>query len=142
MLGVNRRLTIEIMELCAKCFKPARFGGEKDVLEGDVKWYCVNHIPKKRVLPPTTHENNLLIAEFMHSHPMKKEWGMPDYHADWNQLMPVIYQIELLGYSVELKRDTANIWNDDNVEIIDIEGPSRITTAYIAVLAFIQMHNK
>jgi hypothetical protein len=103
-------------------------------------------------------EGNRLIAFFMQiptkfkrtKFTDKSEYEveeLPDYHRDWNRLMPVVEKIEALQIvgAVVISRDHCWIQNDHEPigEIIeaDLCCKSKIDAVWKSVVAFIQWYN-
>ena len=69
----------------------------------------------------TTEENNRMIAEFMGLNLIVQTDGVSfkdnntglfhelKYHTSWDWLMPVVYKVESLGYSVNISRIKVSI---------------------------------
>lgn len=100
-------------------------------------------------------EGNQLIAEFMgkdYSNVDERE-GMPDslyYHSSWNDLMPVVENIEEIKYhksnafSVDFGRGYCVVYHNDLTQksIIVKTGNYKIEAAWEAVVSFIQWYNE
>ena len=109
-----------------------------------------------------TQENNKLIAEFMGITPneegvyrISKHEGYSEchlsYHKEWNWLMPVVDKIESIdedgfSYSIQVEYHSVVIWKHsdrfDSKRIIEVNGESKRSTTYNAVVEFINQFNK
>ena len=120
-----------------------------------------------------TQENNKMIAEFMgliirdkegnlptcslqHKLFVREEWDKlylaspyspngPDYHKEWNWLMPVVEKIENLGYEffiVENRVEVAHNTDHSIETIIDLTSRSKRDATYQGVVEFINQYNK
>ena len=94
-----------------------------------------------------TQENNKLIAEFLgKDHELNQCISAPQYHTDWNWLMPVVDRIESLGHEffiVENRVEVAHNTDHSIETIIDFtfHGGKRGAT-YRGVVEFINQYNK
>ena len=105
-------------------------------------------------------EDNKLIAEFMqfeHNGDTLLNYvnGNPnldieplEYHTSWDWLMPVVEEIEKLGYdfTASKRRDIlvydANFMDENNIDIVYIENyKDRKEATYQAVVEFIEFYN-
>lgn len=88
-------------------------------------------------------ENNKLIAEFVgYKH---YPWNNPLlYSRSWDYLMYAIDRIELLGYFVMINKWTSVYTGSeqDRIQITTVEGKSKITNTFIAVVEFIKWYNQ
>jgi|ETNvirenome_2_30_1030614.scaffolds.fasta_scaffold139913_2 hypothetical protein len=89
-------------------------------------------------------KENKLIAEFMGNE--YGDYNTPHYHCNWNELMPVVENIEDEGYSFERNKQEEGDWQCLIVKGYDIiyqtfADCSREAT-YKAVVEFIKQHNK
>lgn len=62
----------------------------------------------------------------------------------WDWLMPVVDKIESMGYFVMINRWTSVYTGSDGnrIQITTVEGPSKITNTYQAILQFIRWYNE
>jgi hypothetical protein len=107
------------------------------------------------------NENNKLIAEFAGFHPSEdpimKNKGFyvrnngeifklneMRYHSSWDWLMPVVEEIENIGYVYNTKFGACCIANDHGKTIVTFEGYSsmNINTIYELVIKFIKWYNE
>ena len=110
----------------------------------------------------TTEQNNRMIAEFMglvESSIPNKYWtkktedGFGDgklidleYHTSWDWLMPVVYKIESLGYSVNISRikvSINHIGSEEEMFSWVCGDPSKkMEILYETLLQFIEWYNQ
>lgn len=114
-----------------------------------------------------TTENNKIIAEFMgwdilsnmtYSKVTKGKWIVLDklkFHSNWNWLMELVEKIESINeandeyysdYSFTvtnfIQNWTAGFISRENVEIVNVEGLTKIEAVYNACLEFIKWYNE
>ena len=69
------------------------------------------------------------------------------YHSSWDWLMPVIGKIESLGYFCMINKWTSVYTGpsasatESRIQITTVEGESKITNTYQAILQFIKWYN-
>lgn len=93
-----------------------------------------------------TQENNKLIAEFLgKDHELNQCISAPQFHEEWNWLMPVVEKIENLGYEffiVENRVEVAHNTDHSIETIIDLTSRSKRDATYQGVVEFINQYNK
>jgi len=106
-----------------------------------------------------TLENNKLIAEFLGATFKENEFYFPaivfktgknyfenhelKFHSDWNWLMEVVEKIESLDYSFQiLKNGWVVINDDDNEEVLESFGESKLNAVYGGCVEFIKYYNE
>ncbi len=113
-----------------------------------------------------TLENNKLIAEFLgatnNNHPDdydmygiietiedgedEKHYFKPEemlFNSDWNWLMEVVEKIESLDFSFQiLKNGWVVINDDDNEEVLESFGESKLNAVYGGCIEFIKYYNE
>jgi hypothetical protein len=79
--------------------------------------------------------------------------GIPDYHNDWNELMPVVEKIESIVYNVRIVSDrfqenglfvngtTFDVFKREK-EIVWVSRKSKINAVWLGVIQFIQWYNE
>ncbi len=113
-------------------------------------------------------KENKIIAEFMgteHTKKVRREISKENfngykYHKDWDWLMPVVDKIEgideelevfggnfiKVSYSVQIENKSVTIWKHsdrfDSKRIIEVNGESKRSTTYNAVVEFINEYNQ
>ena len=102
-----------------------------------------------------TNENNKLIAEFMGVYSKENGYDYTKignigvmYHTSWDWLMPVIENIENLGYEVQIRNTDCIIYQLlDTLEYKPVIGTissasGKIYSTYTAVVEFIKEYNQ
>jgi hypothetical protein len=93
-----------------------------------------------------TQENNKLIAEFLgKDHELNQCISAPQFHEEWNWLIPVVEKIENLGYEffiVENRVEVAHNTDHSIETIIDLTSRSKRDATYQGVVEFINQYNK
>ena len=65
-----------------------------------------------------------------------------EYHTNWNWLMPVVEKIESLGYDFSIDNCYVRIWDGGQSDFeMTFSEPTKLLTAYFAVIEFIKWYN-
>lgn len=97
----------------------------------------------------STIEGNKLIDKF-NDYYLQVERGFTEeelnYHSDWNNLMPVVEKIKILGYSIEIYSLGANnkrmaIYSGGVIVVQSRLAESTIEAVYNCVIDFIKWYN-
>lgn len=88
--------------------------------------------------------DNRMIAQFYKGESVPESWNW-NYHDNWDSLMPVIEKIESLGYFCMINKWTSVYTGSEKngrISITTVEGKSKLTNTYQAVIKFIEWYNE
>jgi len=95
-----------------------------------------------------TQENNKLIAEFLgKDHELNQCISAPQFHEEWNWLMPVVEKIESLSIvsfekNLQEEGDYQCLFTKGNDILICHYADTSVEATYKAVVEFINQYNK
>jgi len=73
---------------------------------------------------------------------VRRDENWPYFHQDWNELIKVVERIEVGNFGIKMCRKVVEIYYDDTKEVIlKVKESSRTTSAYTAIIQFIDWHN-
>lgn len=90
-------------------------------------------------------EGNKLIANFMAGYSTKSNHNF--YHESWNELMPVVEKIDLMGFDVQISRISikiSRILENENpiISLVCGDVSQKLDLCFLACVEFIKWYNQ